>query len=119
MIEERECEFCGTPFDDDRDENGEPYCDCEGAELAKANQRIAELEAQAVELEKWHTLYNVCIYKREEERLRIAELEAALRRLEWVWSDAGPAWCRECGAPRTLGHDESCRLGILLNHKEA
>lgn len=39
--------------------------------------RIAELEAQAVELEKWHTLYNVCIYKREEERARIAELEAA------------------------------------------
>jgi len=40
--------------------------------------RIAELEAEIAELEKWHTLYNACTHKRKAERERIVELENEL-----------------------------------------
>ena len=63
---------------------------------------------------------NALISAYDAQAARVTELEAALKLLEWNGhSDAGLDWCSQCGAPRILGHDEDCCIGMLLEHKEA
>jgi hypothetical protein len=46
------CPYCESELmlDGDMDENGNPFCECDGAELERAQDRIIELEAARREL---------------------------------------------------------------------
>jgi hypothetical protein len=37
------CPHCLTPFTDERDDEGKPYCSCDGAEIERLNKEINDL----------------------------------------------------------------------------
>ena len=50
MYAEEHCEYCGTPYSDDRDENGLPFCECDAAEVYRLRAAIAEKDAEIARL---------------------------------------------------------------------
>ena len=46
-MDNERCPYCQTPYSSDLDENGKPFCDCEGSRIAELEAEIARLrEAQ-------------------------------------------------------------------------
>jgi len=46
-MDNERCPYCQTPYSSDLDENGNPFCDCEGSRIAELEAEIARLrEAQ-------------------------------------------------------------------------
>ena len=60
------CEHCETPFSDDRDENGLPYCMCEEAQYMRLQEVNRVLSAENAALQE-----------------RIVELDAFLEHCEY------------------------------------
>ena len=49
------CEYCETPYGDDRDENGLPFCECDAAEVDRLRTAIAEKD---IEIKRLSELYD-------------------------------------------------------------
>lgn len=45
-----ECEFCETPYSGDLNENGELFCECDGAVIKKQADELAQLRAEVERL---------------------------------------------------------------------
>jgi len=44
------CKYCETPYGDDRDENGLPFCECDAAEVNRLRAAIAAKDAEIARL---------------------------------------------------------------------
>lgn len=51
MIYFKDCPHCDTPYSDERDENGLPFCECDGARLEKAEALIEYYKAKTMRQE--------------------------------------------------------------------
>ena len=75
-MDNERCPYCQTPYSSDLDENGNPFCDCDGSRIAELEAEIARLR-EALEAERnWinTTLRN---------RLSAASLELNMHIREW------------------------------------
>lgn len=84
------CEYCETPYGDDRDENGLPFCECDAAEVDRLRTAIAKKDAE------------------------IERLSAIIRAVEWVRYNQeyavsdGFLACPICDNDFLLGHQDEC-----------
>ena len=99
MYAEERCEYCGTPYSDDRDENGLPFCECDAAEVARLHAAITEKDAE------------------------IAELKDVIKSVEWSYRDEDDDYCcPSCYGYKdptnvvgeTPGHTQSCKIRKAL-----
>ena len=82
------CPYCGTPYGDDRDENGRLFCDCLEAENKRLIERLANVQS---ELEQMRRLRNI-----------VAKVK------EWTRGDNYDSRCMLCGENWPGPHEPDC-----------
>lgn len=45
------CKYCESPFSDERDDEGKPFCECDGATIERLTAYIHELELEIAVLQ--------------------------------------------------------------------
>ena len=77
------CPYCQAPYKGDLDENGKPFCDCEGS-------RIAELQAEIERLRKKVERASVLLGLERAARLTVEERLKSLRSQYDIWRELNP-----------------------------
>ena len=82
-MDNERCPYCQTPYSSDLDENGNPFCDCDGS-------RIAELEAEIARLRKKVERASVLLGLERAARLTVEERLKSLRSQYDIWRELNP-----------------------------
>ena len=106
MNNKEHCPYCNTPYSEERDEFGLPYCECGGAEIARLqaeNEQVVALSALLVEtcnakvaalqedVDRLSSLETALVGKAQELEREIDRLRAQIEAMKaWI-----PAWAIE------------------------